>query len=469
MRYMGASLVYKDVENNYVPWLAERWEATPDGLTWTFFLRKDIKFQDGTPLTANDFVYTFQRALDPATASPAAGQMLAQVDKLEAPDKYTFKVTLKEPYFPFLDNIAGPDYMQPLSKAAVEKYGDDYGRNPVVAGPYKLKEWVTGDHITLERNPEYAWQPPYAHQGPRYIQEITFRTIPEIATLVAALEAGEVDYADLDAQYIDRIEATGNFNILEYVSTSTGPYVAFNITKPPFDDLKVRQAINYAIDRQTLIDVILKGKGVIQYGPLSPSVTGYWSGVEKIGYGFDLEKAKSLMAEAGYQPGPDGILVKDGKPLKFDLTTLPDWVKDAQMLKEQLKALGVDANIVQQENAVLIGNVVTGEYGISLFAYAFSNADILWLTAHSAQEGILNLYHVKNTELDEALDKTRTEIDPVKQADWAGKAQQIFVENALMAPLYNQTMYTVLSTKVKGFAFSPKNQTVYLEDAYIQE
>ena len=180
MRYMGASLVYKDVENNYVPWLAERWEATPDGLTWTFFLRKDIKFQDGTPLTANEFVYTFQRALDPATASPAAGQMLAQVDKLEPPDKYTFKVTLKEPFFPFLDNIANPDYMQPLSKAAVEKYGDDYGRNPVVAGPYRLKEWVTGDHITLERNPEYAWQPPYAHQGPRYIQEITCRTIPEI-------------------------------------------------------------------------------------------------------------------------------------------------------------------------------------------------------------------------------------------------------------------------------------------------
>ena len=137
--------------------------------------------------------------------------------------------------------------------------------------------------------------------------------------------------------------------------------------------------------------MILKGKGIIQYGPLSNSVTGYWSGVEKIGYGFDLEKAKSLMAEAGYHPGSDGILVKDGKPFKIDLTTLADWAKDAQMLKEQLKALGVDVNIVQQENAVLIGNVVKGDYSICLFGYGWPNTDILWMTAHSSQEGALNL------------------------------------------------------------------------------
>ena len=183
--------------------MAERWETSPDGLTWTFFLRKDVKFQDGTPLTANDYVYTFERAVDPATASPVTGTQLATVAKTEAPDDYTFKVTLKEPYFPFLDNLAAPGTMQPLSKAWVEKYGEDYGRHPMSVGPYKLKEWVTGDHITLERNPDYAWQPPYAHQGPRYIQEFVIRIIPEVATVVAAFEAGELDYSALDAQYID--------------------------------------------------------------------------------------------------------------------------------------------------------------------------------------------------------------------------------------------------------------------------
>jgi peptide/nickel transport system substrate-binding protein len=472
LQFIGAALVAKDPDNNYVPWVAESWDTSEDGLTWTFKLRHDIKFQDGTPLTANDYVWSINRALDPATQSPVTSQILAQVTQVEAPDDYTLVMTLNEPYAPFLDNLTSPGYLQPLSQAWVEKHGDDYARNPMSIGPYTLKEWMTGSHIILERNPDYTWQPAFVkHQGPYYIQEIEFRIIPELATIVAGLEAGEIDYyAGVDPQQVNRIQDTGIYEILNFYSTGALPYVTFNVSKPPFDDLKVRQAFNSAIDRQAMIDVIVKGNGKIQYGPITPATIGYWPGVEDIGYNYDLEKAKSLLLEAGYaDANGDGILDKDGQPFTVPFTTLSVWTREAEMIKEMLKAVGVDLDIQQMENAVMIGNVVGGNYQVSMFGFGWPNYDILWMTFNSKQEGILNLAHNNDPELDGYLDAMRTEIDLSKHEEAVNKAQQRIVEQAYMAPLYYQTYFAPMHKKVKGAILSPNNNALYLEDAWIEE
>ncbi len=470
--FLGSSLVAKDKDNNYVPWLAKSWEISPDGLVWTFKIRDDVKFWDGSPMVAEDIAYSYKRAMDPETKSPLTGQMLATVDTIEAPDATTLVITLKEPMAPFMDNLAAEGFMTPIKKAAVEEFGENFGHNLMSVGPYKVKEWVTGDHITLERNPDYVWQPAYAHQGPYYIEEIVFRFIPEISTTVAGLEAGELDYTyTFEPQYIPRIEETGKFNILSTSLTGASPYVSINVSKPPFNDLKVRQAINYAINRQDLIDVIQKGNATIQYGPISPSVIGYWPGVEEIGYDNNPEKAKELLAEAGWvDTNGDGIVEKDGKPFKLSFPVVSAVIKDAQMIQEQVKAVGIELTVEQGELATVIGKIVGGESEIGILGgYNWPNYDILWLVYHSKQEGALNLDHVNDPELDKLLDAMRTETDPVKRQEVIDQAQKRIVEQAYLIPLYTPQSLLPLSKKVQGAYQSQKNNLLYLEDAWIEE
>ena len=466
--YIGIALIDRDKDNIYVPWAAESWDISADGLSYTFNLRQDIKFQDGTPLTAKDFVYTYKRALDPSSTG-AASQMLAGVTEISALDDFTLLLTLSTPNYYLLDNLTITEYLQPVSEAWVNSQGEALGHNPLSAGPYKLKEYVTGDHVTLERNPDYTWAPAFAHQGPAYFQEIIFRFIPEVSTLLAGLEAEEIDFAQngIDVQYVDRIEAMDSFSVLKAANQGCEPYVVINTARAPFTDLKVRQALGYAIDKQAMIDVVLHGNGTIQAGPLSISMIGYWPGIEEIGYTYDVEKAKTLLTEAGYIIGEDGIMTNGEQVLKLDLLTSSDFINTAQMLKEQYKLIGVEINIVQQEFALLINSVVSGEFDLALFTYGYSNGGILPMIFHSRMEGMMNPSHVNDPELDVLLDRINSETDPVKQQEALDQAQKIIIEKAYMLPLYNTTKNFPLSNKVRNYIFSENNNTLYLQDAYL--
>ncbi len=467
--YTGATLIAKDKDNQYVPWAAESWEVSEDGLTYTFKVRQDMKFHDGTPVTAKDYAYTYTRDLDPASTG-AASQMLAGVTAVTAPDDYTLVITLGAPNFYLLDNLTLTDYMQPMSEAWVNSQGDSVGKSINSNGPYILKEYVTGDRAVLERNPDYTWAPAYAHQGPAYIEKIIFRFIPDISTIVAGLEAGEIDYInDIDVQYVTRLIELGMFDIYEGPYPGTNPYLTINVAKPPFDDLKVRQAVAYALDRQAMIDVVLQGKGTIQYGPLAPSQTGYWDGIEAIGYGFDAEKAKSLLAEAGYALNADGIMAKDDQVLQLDLLTSAEFVKDAQMIQQQVKAVGIEVNIVQSEFAMMITDFLQGNYTMGLFTYGYPNGGILPMILHSRMEGVMNPGHVNDPDLDILLDQVNNETDVALQQQALNDAQKLIIEQAYMIPLINPTNYFPLSTKVVGEVYSTKNDLLYLEDAYIQQ
>jgi peptide/nickel transport system substrate-binding protein len=468
---IGASLVMLAPDGSYVPYLAESWEISDDGLVWEFKLKENILFHDGTPLTAEDFVWTFERAMNPDTASPVSATLLQPVASLEAVDDYTLRITLAEPFFPFLNNLASQGYLMPLSQAAVEQWGEDYGRHPVGVGPYRFKEWQTGNKIVLERNPDFDWAPEYAHQGPRYVENVEFRIIPEYATIVAGLEAGEVDFAEVEPKDLEHLEATGQMEIYAELQQGLRPYVSINTAQPPFDDLRVRQAFNLAVDRDALIRVVELGNAVPQYGPLSPSQTGYWEGVEYIGYGYDLEKAKGLMAEAGYTPGSDGILEKDGEPLSLVLKTLAieSWVKNAQILQEQYKALGVDIQLEQADQGILIPDVLGGNYQMAVFGITWPEADMLFMLFHSSMLGALNTDQVSDPDLDEILTKTRTTVDPAERQQWVNEAQRRIVEQAYAVPLYIPQNFFALNQRVNGEVFSNTTLNLYLEDAYIGE
>ena len=213
--FIGGGLMTLDPQTLAVrPWLAESVTQNEDGTVFTFTIRQGVTFHNGDPLTAHDFKWTYERALNPETQATVSRDMLGPIASIEAPDDYTLVVTLEQPSAVFLRNMASGGYLMPLSQRAVEAAGDTYGQNPVGVGPYRFKEWITGYSITLERNPDFNWpQYFFSNQGPALFDEIEIRYIPETGTRIAALETGEVDIVTVGAADLFLFEDNPGFNI----------------------------------------------------------------------------------------------------------------------------------------------------------------------------------------------------------------------------------------------------------------
>jgi peptide/nickel transport system substrate-binding protein len=465
-QFFGASLIARDPETGeFVPYLAESWTQAADGLSYEFKLRQDVKFHDGTPLTAQDYAFTFNRAIAPETKSPTAGQTLLGLVSAEAVDDYTLRLNMQMPNAVLLDSLSNTCYLQPMPQAAVEKMGDDFGRSPIGAGPFKFKEWVTGEKIVLERNPDFNWGPAFTHGGAPYIETLEFRIIPEYATSIAALEAGDVDFALVEPKDVERIKGLAAHNMLEVGIGGSGLRLEMDSTRWPFDDVLVRQAFNYAIARDAIVQVVQSGLAVPNSGPITPASYGYWPGVEYVGYAYDLEKAKALMAEAGYTLNTDGVLEKDGKPLTLRLF-FSGQSKLAEVLQQQFKELGVALDLQQLDYAVLTQTLSGNDWDLAIDQLGWPNAGVLYVMFSSATIGGWNRSHT-------------TALDPIifgmvlatsEEAFMKGSAdiQKAVIEGAYGVPLYGTIDHYALSNKVQGPVYSPASRWLYLWDAYIE-
>lgn len=470
---LGATLVTHDPsDGKIIGYLADSWEISPDGLEWTFKLKDGVKFHNGEPLTASDFVYSFERTQSPDFQGTAK-QTFRPVAKVEALDPLTVKYTLQAPNYYFLDNMTTP-IAQPLNQKAVEAAGDNYGRAPVGVGPYIFKEWATSEKIVLERNPDFNWGPAYAHQGPAYIQELEYRILPEPATIIAGLEAGEIDFSEVYAADISRFQNSDQYNVFRSPQLGIYPYVAFNFAVEPLGDVRVRQALSYATDKESLIKVVTQGNAVVQWGPLSTSMMGYWPEVEKIGYPYDLEKAKSLMQEAGYSYNNEGMLEKDGQALTLEVkvdSTDPNGTKTAEVLKEQYKALGIDIVIQQVEQGTFYGDILPGgtnNFQLAIPGMSLNTDFMLWLMFH--KDGPVNIGMYDNPDLNALLDTMVATIDTTEHNKLSADAQKYIVENSLVIPTFTQMQYLVSSPDVKGIVYTKGGDPRYsaeLFDAYI--
>jgi peptide/nickel transport system substrate-binding protein len=465
---IGASLIILGPTNKYEPYLAESWKLSDDGLNFEFKIKKGVTFHDGSALTAKSFVYGLQRAKTKGRGwVPAA---LAPIDQLLAPDDYTLQIKLKQVNVPFLHQL-NFDQMGPLPEAYTEKVGDGFGRNPVMAGPYMFKEWVTGSKLVLVRNPAFNWGPPFAHKGAPYIETIELKTIAESATASAGLESGELDLGVVyGSQDWVRLKATGKFQISESLWFGCPRYYVMNLDAEPFGDVRVRQAFNWALDKDMGVKAAYQGFAEVLYGPLSRSTMYYWPGVEKIAYGYDPARAKALLAEAGYKLGASGLLEKDGKPLKIKLitATLAEGTKGAEIMKENLKAINIDLEIQQVDVGVLIQTALTGQHQLAGFGMNFIEPDLLYNMFHSSQvNGGYNASHVRDPELDKMLEGTRTATDPAKRAQLFADIQKRIVEQAYIIPVAAPKIATVISDRVKGVLVGD-NSLLYMFDAYIQ-
>lgn len=468
--YFGSSLLAVDLDGELVPYLAESWTVSEDGLTMDFTLRKDVKFHDGTPLTAHDYAWTFTRIIDPENKTGAI-LLTSGLESAEALDDFTLRLKLKQPYYPFMLNLTSTR-LQPQPQHAVEEMGEDaFARKPIGVGPYMVKEWVTEEKVVLERNPDFNWGPAHFHQGPRYFDTIEFHIVPEPATRLAALQAGEIDtlltHLAVEARDVPRL--TDAYDMAHGMQPGAVPVLFMNMESEPFGDVLVRRAFNLALDKEFMIESLLDGAGTRQHGPINEAVPGYWPGVEELSYGYDLEQAKALMQEAGFTYNSEGMAEKDGVPLQLRLHAGQASGDLASLVQENLKQLGVETTIELHEGGVFLQLAKEGNYDMQLRGYGASDANIMVLFFHSKHFGGPNLMRITDDEMDEILGLTQTTMDPVKRQEYVIEAQKMILDKAYGAFLYVATRFVPVSKRIEGAIWSEVSQKWLFDDAYIAD
>jgi peptide/nickel transport system substrate-binding protein len=470
LRHICDGLIAQDYDGNYVPGLAKSWTISDDGLNWTFDLRDDVTFHDGTKFNAAAVKFSFDRILDPATASASAIALLGPMVSTSADAEYTFSFTLSAPFAPLLDNLANGGLLCTVSPDAVAAAGDDFSQKPIGTGPYMIDEWRHGDRVVMKRNPNYAWAPGYLHQdGPAHIETIVWRSIIEEAALVAAFEAGEIDEIRVPATQVSRIKDSGQYTMVEYLHNGI-TFFEFNVTKAPFDDIKVRQAFNYAIDNQEVLDAALEGLGQPGRGFLPPSIAGYWPGIEDYAPKYDPEKAKALLAEAGWTDSDgDGKLDKDGQPFSFTLynLTFDSWQRGAQVAQAQLEDIGIEMKIENYEFGTVLEKLKAGDHQMEMMGYTYTEPDIAYIWFDSSQIGNgLNFSHMNDPHLDELIDLGRSTVDPEARMKVYEDLQKYIVDLALWVPLWVETVNAAFNTRLHNAQIHPDVYVDYF-DAWV--
>ncbi|HHT62603.1 MAG: glutathione ABC transporter substrate-binding protein [Bacillota bacterium] len=445
---MYNNLVRFNSEMELVPDLAESWSVSEDNLTWTFKLRQGVKFHDGTPFNAESVKVSFERVLNPDTGSPRRSVMEI-IDKVEVVDESTVNITTKTPCGSLLQQLAHP-VAAIISPTALDTYGEEYSSHPVGTGPFKFVEWKIGEELVLERNEDYFDNPPQ-------VAKVYFRVVPEDATRSLLLESGSADIAmRLPVTEVERLEGNAEISISESDTVMT-MYVALNNNKGALKDARVRQALNYAVDKSVIVNDILGGLATVADAPISPYTWGYAS----IGtYPYDVEKAKQLLDEAGYANG-----------LELELwTPVGRYLMDTQVsenLQAQWAEAGINVKIRQWEFQALMSEVKKGEFDMVLLGWSPSTGDAdqgLYPVFHSSQwPPASNRAHYSNATVDKLLEDAKLEVDSEKRAELYKQAQQIITDEAVWTFLYYPKQALAFRSNISGIEVLP-TEHILLED-----
>jgi peptide/nickel transport system substrate-binding protein len=454
-----ASLIYNglvkyDKDLQLVGDLAESWDVSRDGLIITFHLRKGIKWHDGRPFTAEDVLYTYQVTVDPKTPTAYAGDFL-KVKKAEILDPYTFRVTYDEPFAPALTSWGSPILPKHLL-AGKDITTSSLTQHPVGTGPYRFKEWITGQKIVLVSNPDYF-------EGRPYIDGYVMRIIPDMATMFLELRASGIDRMDLTPlQYKKQTENNlfrKNFNKYRFLSFSY-TYLGYNLKKPIFADKRVRQAISYAIDKNEIIEGILLGLGKPATGPYKPGTWPYNPHVKT--YPYNPQKAKELLAQAGWRDNNgDGILEKDGRPFAFEiLTNQGNEVRQkcAEIIQKRLAQIGINVKIRIIEWAAFVNDFIgKKKFDAAILGWTIPLDPDIYDVWHSSKTrpDELNFISYKNTEVDLLIEKGRSTFAQKERKKCYDRIQEILAEEQPYTFLFVPDALPIIHARFHGIDPAP--------------
>jgi len=451
------NLIYKGPDGKLVPWLAESWTTAKDGRSVTFKLRRDVKFHDGTPFNADAVKFNFDRIVDPKFKAGGSRAQLAGYAGSKVLDEFSVQVSFETPYAPFL-TYAAAGTLSIVSPKAVKESGDAVHTRPIGTGQFMIKEYVAKDHATMVRNPAYTRKVPWSDRsGPAQLETVVWKFIPEAGTRVTTLESGETQgvYA-VPAQSLPRLEKNTAVRIEKAPWPGVPRIWLLNVTKPPMDDVKVRRAINYAIDKEAFLATVYKGTGLKASSPLTTVMLDDPS--LKAAYPFDLAKAKALLGEAGWQPGADGVRTKGGQRLEIVLNAIEyggGTDPTAQLIQSLLGEAGIEVKIKAQARPPWYeDNYRCATHGPVMFLRATDPDGLFALFHTTLVGGNFNWSCVKNPKLDAMLEQGRRESDPAKRRALYLSIAQLALDEALTVPLVDELSVWAFRTGVQGIKYN---------------
>lgn len=443
-----------DGNSKIVPSLAESWDISDDGLEYTFHLRQGVKFHNGNDFTAEDVAYTFHRMLtveggvntEFIDQIKGADELLAgetdTLEGVEVVDDYTIKVTLKEPFAGFLASISSPG-VSIYDSEATEAAGDQFGMDPAVTvgtGPFEFSSWSFNNQLVLTRNEDY-WK------GASGLPGVVIKIIPDTETQSMMFESGELDILDLDyaADSVDRFTETYPDQIVQ------GPrvgivYFTMNFNKEPFQDVRVRKAVQMSIDRQAILDALYGGRGQVEQGIFPHGLIGFNPDQEEIKY--DPEAAKALLAEAGYADGFDMEIAADSSA--SDTMTMA-----LEIVSDQLSEVGIRAEIKNYDESTWLETRKSGELGsfMSTWSADYNDPDNFIYTFFGNEEKTrIRSINYPDTEVMERVAKARTIVNEDERlAEYKALEEKLIHEDAAWVPMFSRLHLFAVSKRVQGF------------------
>lgn len=438
-------LEYKRENTEVIPGLAERWETAPDGLTWKFSLRRNVRFHDGSPLNAEAVVFNFERWMSEQHPyhkgvfeywKSMFGGFPGFVKSVRAIDETTVEFVLEKPMAPFLANLAMPMFGI-ASPTAMKKYGEDYFKHPVGTGPFLFKEWRKDDRIVLERNPNYWGEK-------ALLDRIIFRSIVDNSARLLELQAGSIDLMEfLSPDDIPMVKKDPNLQLVLRPSMNVG-YLWWNVEKEPFGKVDVRRAIAHAINKRAIVDKLFGGIGVPAKNMLPPSLWGYNEAV--VDYEYNPAKAREYLAKAGLPRGFKTRLWAMPNPRPY----MPQPTKIAEAIQADLKAVGIEAEMVTMDWATYLAKTREGAQDLYMLGWTGDNGDpdnfLYWFFGQ--KETRSRYLHARAAELTR---RAQSMMVQEERAQLYREAQVMLKEDAANVPIAHTTPPLAAKKVVKGY------------------
>jgi len=467
------AIITTDPSGKLVPQLASKWEWSEDATTVTFTIRPNLKFHSGDPLDAAAIRDVYLTIMDPKSGSPLR-TLTEPIDTIEAPDPTTLVVKLKHPYYGLL-HVLKTGYWRIVNTRTRARLGDEYGKKEIDgSGPFLFEEWVPGSHVSVKRWDEYpgSLTPYITNPGPAYLDGIRWIAILEAAQRAVQIENGEIDTLHGPAfQDVDRL--MGNPDLTVITLKEWSGYIAglnWKKTQLGFDDIRVRQAISHAIDRESLVKALLFGQGEPMYGPLPSADLYYAREVEQYNR-FDLAQAKQLMADAGWTPGADGILEKGGQKLSFSMDIQAESFNQqlGAAIQAQLRELGCDVKVIASDRGTYFNKLFGGEGESFIFFYLWPvPLDVVTLFINSAaMNGGPNWANASVPAIDEAIARYQSAANADEQAAASRKLQLLVAEHLPIIPIINRNNIWVHRNNVHGWLPHQWNLYPYYNDVWL--
>lgn len=460
------SLVRTGRDGHPIPDLAASW-SNPDDNTWVFRIRRGVRWHDGNEVfpagqgrevTAEDVKYTYERVMNPATKSPFASA-LGSIKEITVENPYLLRITTKSPD-PFLLDTIRLAGIAIVPKEAYDRLGPaGVGRHPVGSGPFKFVRFAPDDHLVAARNDAY-WKR-------SYLDAVHFRIIPDASAAVFSIEVGNIDVSLLTPpEEYPRLKQ--NARLVLYPSPlAYYRGLGFNLRRPPFDDVGVRRAIAMAVDMDAAVRNVFGEVAIRAHGQVPPTIVGHDPTLRDL-WRFDQAGARRLLAEAGFAPGPDGILQKDGQRLVVDIKTLNESgrVKVITIVATYLRQVGVDARVVPQEVGTWVSDLQRGNTGLFM-DFAYSGATGLVALFHSSNVGTSNTHFYANPEVDRLLNEGSRTIDARKREPIWKRAQRLVMQEVVVIPLYFERSHSASKRSVQGFIPQRWNLNLVSEESNV--